>query len=139
MDLHSPGPSIEDLARRADRAMRTFRARNTAETTYNFVRDALLSAEDDDAETRVLRALEKQRGWSRRSATEFVCTFGDRSAVLTVPRPFDPDQFARLITRVEVNVFLGGGADDGLMRELQSLAQRELQNLFDAEDEITLR
>jgi len=119
--------------------MRTFRARSTAETTFNFVRDALLSADEHDAETRVLNALEKQRGWSRRSQTEFVCTFGDRSSVLTVPRPFDPDQLARLITRVEVNVFLGGGADDGLMRELQSLAQRELQKLFDAEDELTLQ
>ena len=119
--------------------MRTFRARSTAETTYNLVRDALLSADDQDVETRVLNALEKHRSWSRRSNTEFVCTFGDRSAVLTVPRPFDPDQLTRLITRVEVNVFLGGGADDALMRELQSLAQRELQNLFDAEDDMTIR
>lgn len=115
--------------------MRTHRARNTAEATYAFVRDALLSAEEHDAETRVLNALEKQRCWSRRNRHEFVCTFGDRSSVLTVPRPFDPDQLARLITRVEVNVFLGNGADDSLMRELQSLAQRELQNLFDLDDE----
>jgi hypothetical protein len=57
---------------------------------------------------------------------------GERSSVLTVPRPFDAEQLTRLITRVEVNVFLGG-VDDALIRELQSLAQRELQRLFDLE------
>jgi hypothetical protein len=124
---------IEELAERANRAMRTFSARNTAEATYMVVQEALLSAEAIDAEARVLKALEKQRGWKRRNECEFVCTFGERSAVLTVPRPFDAEQLTRLITRVEVNVCLGGGVDDALMRELQSLAQRELQCLFDQE------
>lgn len=122
---------IEELAERANRAMRTFSARNTAEAAYMVVQEALLSAEAIDAEARVLKALEKQRGWKRRNEREFVCTFGERSAVLTVPRPFDAEQLTRLITRVEVNVCLGGGVDDALMRELQSLAQRELQCLFD--------
>ena len=135
MTTPTPGPPVEELARRADRAMRTFRARSTAESAYTLVRDALLSAEDADAETRVLNALAKHPGWSRRSQTEFVCKFGDRSAVLTVPHPFHADQFTRLVTRVEVNVCLGGGADDALMRELQALAQRELQGLFDNEGE----
>jgi hypothetical protein len=123
---------IEELAERANRAMRTFSARNTAEAAYTVVQEALLSAEAIDAEARVLKALETQRGWTRRHEREFVCTFGERSSVLTVPRPFDAEQLTRLITRVEVNVFLGG-VDDALIRELQSLAQRELQRLFDLE------
>jgi hypothetical protein len=124
---------IEDLARRADRAMRTFSARDIAESTYTTVRDALLSAEAGDAETRVLNALATRRGWKRRNDLEFVCAFGDRTSVLNVPRPFQAEQFARLITRIEVNVFLGGGTADALLREFQSLAQRELQRLFDQE------
>jgi hypothetical protein len=123
---------IEELAERADRAMRTFSARNTAQATYNAVQAALLSAQALDVESRVLEALAARRGWKQRSPREFVCTFGERSAVLNVPEPFDPEQMTRLITRVEVNVCLGGGADDSLMRELQSLAQRELQRLFDS-------
>jgi hypothetical protein len=123
---------IEELARRADRAMRTFSARDIAESTYATVHDALLSAEDGDAETRVLNALATRRGWTRKNAGEFTCAFGNRSSVLTVPRPFQSEQFARLVTRVEVNVCLGG-TDDALVREFQSLAQRELQRLFDLE------
>lgn len=121
------------LAERADRAMRTFSARNTAEAAYEMVQEALLSPEAADAESRVLSALAKQRGWKKKNEREFVCSFGDRSCTLTVPRPFDRQQVTRLIARVEVNVFLGGHRDDALMRELQSLAQRELQRLFDAE------
>jgi hypothetical protein len=124
---------IEELAERANRAMRTFSARNTAEAAYAVVQEALLSAESIDVEARVLKALESKRGWKRRSEREFVCTFGERSAVLNVPRPFDAEQMTRLITRIEVNVCLGGGVDDALMRELQSLALRELQRLIEEE------
>jgi hypothetical protein len=121
------------LAERADRAMRTFSARNTAEAAYEMVQGALLSPEPADVESRILTTLERQRGWKRKSDREFVCSFGDRSCTLTIPRPFDRQQVTRLITRVEVNVFLGGHNDDALIRELQSLAQRELQRLFDLE------
>lgn len=114
---------FEELAERADRAMRTFAARSTAHSVYTLVRDA----------PDVLQALEHWRGWSRRSEREFVCSFGGRSATLAVPRPFDPETMAKLITRTEVNVFLAGGADDLLVRELQELARRELERLFDDE------
>lgn len=124
---------FEELAERADRAMRTFSARNTAESAYSVVRDALLSAEDEDAETRVANALARRRGWARRGEREFVCTFGDRSSVLTLPKPFDSAQMAQLITRVEVNVFLGEGMHYDVLRELQALAQRELQRLREAD------
>jgi len=112
---------IEDLAGRTDRALRTRAARNTAEAVYTLVRSS------DD----VLDALSHQRGWQRRADDEFVCTFGGRTSTLNVPVGYDFEQLARLITRIEVNVFLGGGADDLLLRELQSLAQRELERLFE--------
>jgi hypothetical protein len=124
---------LEDLAERADRAMRTYNARNIAESAYALVRDALLSAEGGDAETRVCRALVERNGWRRRNERDFICMFGDRSAVLTVPRPFDSRQMAQLITRVEVNVCLGRDAAHSMLRELQSLAQRELERLRDAD------
>jgi hypothetical protein len=112
---------VEDMAERADRAMRTSAARNTAQAVHT-----LVSSTDD-----VLAALTTWRGWSRRNEREFVCAFGDRSATVAVPSPFDARTMARLITRAEVNVFLAGGADDLLVRELQALAHRELEQLFE--------
>jgi len=114
---------LQDLAERADRALRTSTARNTAESVFSLLR----SSADP------LAGLASRRGWSQHSDREFVCVFGDRSSTLNVPAGYDVEQLARLITRIEVNVFLGGGADDLLLRELQSLAQRELQRLFDEE------
>jgi len=119
---------IEELAARADRAMRTFRAREIAQSAYALVREALLSAEDGDSETRVLRALAQRPGWVRKEERDIVYTFGERSSVLNVPTPFDSHQMAQLITRIEVNICLGTG-EHAFMRELQSLAQRELQRL----------
>ena len=114
---------LEDLAERADRAMRTSAARTTAESVH-----ALVTSGHE-----VLDKLATQRGWTRRNDREFVCAFGGRTSTLNVPAVYDAEQLARLITRIEVNVFLGGGADDLLLRELQALAMRELQRLF-AED-----
>lgn len=115
---------LEDLAARADRAMRTSAARGTAESVAEMVR----------AGGDLLQALASRRAWSRRNEREFVCAFGTRSATVAVPQPFDPAQMAQIIVRTEVNVFLGGGADDLLLRELQALAQRELQRLLDEDD-----
>jgi hypothetical protein len=111
---------IEELAERADRAMRTSAARTSAESAYALVRN------NPDP----LAALAAQRGWSRRNERELVCAFGGRTSTLNVPATYDAHQLARLITRIEVNVFLGGGADDLLLRELQALAMRELERLF---------
>jgi hypothetical protein len=113
--------NLEQLAERADRAMRTFAARNTAQSIYTLVRNS----------PNVLDDLATLRGWSRRGDRDFVCSFGGRSATIAIPRAFNPLELARLITRTEVNVFLTTGADDLLMRELQALAQRELQRLFE--------
>ena len=112
---------LQDLAERADRALRTSNARNTAESVFSLMQ----SGADP------LQGLASRRCWTQRSDREFVCVFGDRSSTLNVPVVYDAEQLARLITRIEVNVFLGGGADDLLLRELQSLAQRELQRLFE--------
>ena len=111
---------IEDLAERTNRALRTRQARNTAESVYALVRSS----------TDALDALASHRGWIRTAPDEFVCAFGARTSTLNVPNTYDLEQLARLITRIEVNVFLGGGADDLLLRELQALAQRELERLF---------
>ncbi|HVE72465.1 MAG TPA: hypothetical protein VNI54_13965 [Thermoanaerobaculia bacterium] len=112
---------LEEIAERTDRAMRTRMARSTAETIHTLVRSS----------PNALDALAGHRGWMRRSDDEFVCTFGTRSSTLNVPSTYDLEQLTRLITRIEVNVFLGGGADDLLLRELQALAGRELERLFD--------
>lgn len=111
---------IEELAERTDRAMRTSVARNTAESVYTLVTT-------NDAP---LAKLATQRGWTRLNDREYVCAFGGRTSTLNVPASYTPEQLAHLITRIEVNVFLGRGADDLLLRELQALAQRELQRLF---------
>ena len=113
--------NLEEIAERADRAMRTSAARRTAEAVHELVRTS----------PDVLDALSHQRGWTRRGEREFVCAFGTRSSTLDIPAVYDAEQLARLITRTEVNVFLGGGADDLLLRELQAMALRELERLFD--------
>ncbi|HVG24487.1 MAG TPA: hypothetical protein VND45_10060 [Thermoanaerobaculia bacterium] len=112
---------LETMAQRTDRALRTSGARRTAESVYELMRSSI-----DPLET-----LSRQRGWSRRAERVFVCSFGGRTSTLDVPRVYDAETLARLITRIEVNVFLGGGADDLLLRELQAMAQRELQRLFE--------
>jgi hypothetical protein len=112
---------LELLAERADRAMRTFAARNTAHSVFELVRTS----------ASVLDDLATIRGWSRRGENNFVCSFGGRSATIAIPPQFSPLELARLITRTEVNVFLTNGTDDLLIRELQAMSQRELQRLFD--------
>lgn len=101
--------------------MRTFAARSTAHSVFELVRTS----------PSVLDELATLRGWSRLGDQDFVCAFGGRSATIAIPRAFPPQDLARLITRTEVNVFLSGGGDDLLVRELQALAQRELQRLFE--------
>lgn len=120
---------FDDLAHRADRAMRTMSARRAAEETY-----ALMVATDlggDDGAARLLSALESRRGWQRQDERQFTCVFGARKGTMTVPSPFDAMQLIRLITRVEINVFLGD-SDPEILADLHSLAQRELQLLTES-------
>lgn len=122
---------FDDLADRADRAMRTMSARRAAEETYGLMLGANSLATHDRRDA-LLSDLATRRGWHRQSERHFVCTFGVRTGTLTVPSPFDAIQLIRLITRVEVNVFLGD-SNPAVLADLQALAQRELHQLIAAE------
>lgn len=110
--------------------MRTMSARRAAEETYSLM--VTTDSRTVDGAARLLSALESRRGWRRQDERQFVCTFGARKGTLTVPSPFDAMQLIRLITRVEINVFLGD-SDPEILADLHSLAQRELQLLTDSE------
>jgi hypothetical protein len=123
---------LRHQSERIDRTMRTFTARRTAESAHDLVAEAMHRASGASAAAQqeaILETLAARVAWTRTGPRELVCTFGRRSATLNVPSPFDPQQFAALIARVEVNVYLGDSSDE-LLRELQSLAQRELHLLF---------
>ena len=122
---------FDDLANRADRAMRTMNARRAAEETYSLMVDSA-SREPDDRASTLLSALAARRGWRRQDERQFVCAFGARRGTLTVPAPFDAVELVRLIMRVEINVFLGD-SDPVILADLHALAQRELQLLLASE------
>lgn len=120
---------LSTLARRADRAMRTFAARNTASSAYAAVSVITSNGRSVRHPQHVLLAsLESRPGWTRRSAHEFVHTFGSRQAEVTVPWHLEAPVLAALITRAEINTILGD-AQWTLLSELQALAARELQHL----------
>lgn len=111
--------------------MRTMSARRAAEETYHLMLGASSRASDDRKET-LLTALAARRGWQRLNDRDFVCKFGARKGTLTVPSPFDAIELIRLITRVEINVFLGD-SDPVVLADLHALAQRELHQLLDSQ------
>ncbi len=110
--------SIEAMASRADRSMRTFAARNIA-------RHALEILGEKTTEGDLFDALASSRSWSRVDDKRFTCAFGDRRMTITVPIPFNAAAMVRLVVRTEVNVCLGD-ADPTLLAGLHSIAQREL-------------
>ncbi|HEX8252394.1 MAG TPA: hypothetical protein VF846_04525 [Thermoanaerobaculia bacterium] len=116
--------TMQPLAERADRSMRTSHARRNTEETYEALQTSMHS------EAALLEALAARRCWSRSDATHFVCRFGERSSVLTLPIPFNARAVLRLVTRAEVNVFLGD-SHDVLLPELHRIAQRELERLME--------
>jgi hypothetical protein len=115
---------LSSIAERADRSLRTFSARRTTEETYETLRPFVRAGEHA-----LLDALGTLRSWTRPGYDRFICAFGDRSAILTVPIPYNPQALLRLITRTEVNVFLGD-SDATLLPELHAIAQRELETLM---------
>ena len=123
----------DDLAVRADRALRTSSARRIAVEIYELARDAVNRPDSSAAgqEERILDALARRPGWRRRADREFVCSFSGRNGSMAVPRPFDFEVLTRLIARVEVNVFLGD-CEPAMLKDLQFLSQRELQRLLDS-------
>lgn len=120
---------LYSLARRADRAMRTFAARNTATSAYaavSAIRSNVRFARHDKHV--LLTSLESRPGWTRRSPHGFVHTFGSRQAEVTIPWRLEAPVLAALITRAEINTILGD-TEWTLLSELQALAARELQHL----------
>lgn len=115
---------LRALAQRTDRSLRTFSARRTAEETYEALQPFI-----DAGERPLLERLASLRCWSRPEPARFVCAFGGREAILTVPIPYNADALLRLITRTEVNVFLGD-SDPALLPHLHAIAQRELERLM---------
>ncbi|HYO79264.1 MAG TPA: hypothetical protein VE010_22560 [Thermoanaerobaculia bacterium] len=116
--------TMQPLAERADRSMRTSHARRTTEDTYEALRPSMHN------QAALLEALAARRCWARSDETHFVCTFGERTSVLTLPIPFNAQAVMRLVTRAEVNVFLGD-SHDVLLPELHRIAQRELERLME--------
>ena len=111
--------AVEGMAARADRAMRTFAARNIAQHVFEHLGEAA----DEGA---LLHALGTVRSWARVDDEHFTCTFGDRNVTITVPTPFNAAAMLRLVVRTEVNVCLGD-ADPTLLADLHAIAQRELE------------
>lgn len=115
---------LRTIAERADLTLRTFSARRSTEETYDALAPFVTAGEKA-----LLEALGSLRAWSRPEYGRFICAFGGRSAILTLPIPYNPQALLRLIVRTEVNVFLGD-SDPKLLPELHSIAQRELERLM---------
>lgn len=113
--------SLESIAARADRSMRTFAARSIAERLF----ERLGAADSEDA---LLHALGSASSWMREDEAHFTCSFGERRVTITVPTPFNAAAMLRLAVRTEVNVCLGD-TDPTLLTELHAIAQRELERL----------
>lgn len=121
----------DDLAVRADRAMRTSAARRIAAEVHELALEALRQpGGDQGTEERILASLARRAGWHRRNEREFVCSFSGRNGSMAVPRPFEFDELTRLIARVEVNVVLGD--EPAILKDLQFVSQRELQRMLDS-------
>lgn len=120
---------LDSLARRADRAMRSFAARNMATSAYTTVSTLEGNRRSTTADQHaLLTSLERRPGWTRQSTHEFIHRFGSRKVTVTMPWRVDAPVLAALITRAEVNTILGD-TDWSLLSELQALAARELQHL----------
>ena len=85
-----------------------------------------------DGQQALLEALSNRAGWRRRTGREFVFEFGGRHTIIIVPQAVDVPQLIATVTRAEVSVVLGD-CDWRILRELQSLASRELQQLTEAD------
>lgn len=115
---------LRSIAERTDLSLRTFSARRTAADIFDAFEPYL-----DSGEEALLERLSQLRSWSRPEPARFICRFGERSMPLSIPTPFNPAAFLRLVTRTEINVCLGD-SDPSLLPELHSIAQRELEALM---------
>jgi hypothetical protein len=120
------------LSATADRAMRTRAARGRAQAVYASIREWMRGLTLRDGQQPMLDALGRRAGWTRRSHREFIFEFGGRRSIIIVPLAIDVPQLIAIVTRAEVSVLLGD-CDWRILKELQSLAARELQQLAAAE------
>jgi hypothetical protein len=116
----------------ADRAMRTRAARARAQAVRASILDWMAGRSVREGQQAMLQALSERAGWTRRSGREFVFEFGGRHTIIIVPQAIDVEQFIATVTRAEVSVVLGD-CDWRILKELQSLAARELQQLAESE------
>lgn len=122
---------LDPLARRADRAMRTYAARHLATSAYATIAAVIKSgarASGDEHYHGLFLTLASRPGWSRRSVHVFVRTFGSRQTVVTLPARLELPLVAALIARAEINAVLGD-TDWRFLSELQALASAELGHL----------
>lgn len=75
--------SLESIAARADRTMRTFAARSIAARLFETLADA-------ESEAALLHALGSAGSWMRQDDAHFTCSFGERQVTITVPTPCPP-------------------------------------------------
>ena len=128
--LRAERVELSSFSARADRALRTMVARRCAADAHALAQQlgrrsmsAVLSR------STILDALASRTGWTRLNADQVTCSFGGRRAVIRVPATLTAEQLAMLLARTEVRVLLGD-AGFGLVRDLQTLADCELQRLF---------
>ena len=117
---------LASSANRADRAMRTRTARAKAASVHDELAHLTNGSETSDAV--MLDILSRRPGWIRQDAREFVHAFGKRRSVISIPRGVDARQLIELVVRAEIAVLLGD-CDWSILRDLQALAARELQQL----------
>lgn len=116
------------LARRTDRAMRTFAARGIAESVHAATLRMFSLPMRFDRQSTILQALSARPGWSREGPAVFAHAFGSRRSVISIPAVIDQPTLAALMTRAEINAQLGD-AEWQLLASFQDLAARELQRL----------
>lgn len=100
---------LREMARRADRALRSSHARTIGGELGALQLDQIAN----------------RTGWTRISEREFVCRFGSRRRTVLIPRGIDSAMLASMLARAEVHVLLGDAPLDMVLM-LQSIAEREV-------------
>lgn len=120
---------------RLNKRVRAFGARNAAEGTYEAIRAAVIVAQPRSAREAgldVVQALANRRAWRRLSDEEFECSASGRSSRITIPEPFDTNEFFQRVTKAEIDAFLGD-SERGMLEELHEIGQAELRRLLECD------
>lgn len=121
---------MHDLARRADRSLRTQIARRIAAEAVAFIDQ--FDAPTIGAET-LIASLRKRPMWSHMGGVELGCGFGTRRRVVRVAAVTHVRDVAAMIARTEVRLVLGD-APEPLVAHLQEFADSELRRWFAARE-----